>query len=102
MTVSKQNQPSLEPEERLFIEKALASVEKATRIQRIKQIVVTILAFVAAFWLALKPAGPELNVACTVIILVGLMMAVCTAKIRSLINANTNAILQAISNQQHH
>ena len=97
MTVSNQMQSAAVPEERLFLEKALASVEKARRLQRIKQIVVTILAFLAAFWLALKPAGPELNLVCTVIVFVGLMLAACTAKIMSLINTNTKALLQAIS-----
>lgn len=87
-------------EEKLFIERALASVEKARRYQRIKQIVVTVLAFVAAGWFALKPDGPELNVECTIIILVGMMLAVCTTKIMFLINKNTKAILQAISELQ--
>ena len=80
-----------------FIRKSLASVDKAYRIQRIKQIVVTVLAFIAAFWLAFKAPGPELQIECTIIILIGMIAAVCTAKIKSLIDKNTRAILQAIA-----
>lgn len=87
-------------EEELFIRRALASAEKAGKLQRIKQIVVTVLAFAAAFWLASKQPGPELNIECTVIIMLGLIAAVCTAKIQSAINANTRAVLQAIAEMQ--
>ncbi len=97
MSIPNQNQPAPESEEQLFIRKALASVEKAERFQRIKQILVTVLAFIAAFWLALRRPSSELNVECTVIIFVGLIMAVCTAKIMSLINKNTKAILRSIA-----
>jgi len=55
------------------------------------------LAFAAAFWLAFQPSGPGLNVECTAIILVGLMLAVCTAKIMSLMNKNTTSVLRAIA-----
>lgn len=80
-----------------FVRKALAEVEKAQRFQRIKQILVTVLALAAAFWLAFKQPGPELQVECTFVILIGMMLAVCTAKIMSLINKNTRAVLQAIA-----
>ncbi len=96
MTVSKQNQTSAEPEEQRFVEKALASVEKARRFQRIKQIVFTTLACIAALWLAFSPSRPELGLE-TVVIAVGLIVGVCTTKIMSLINRNTKAVLQAIA-----
>ena len=80
-----------------FIRKALAEVEKAHRFQRIRQIVITVLAFAAAFWWAFKKPGPELGIEGTIMIVVGLIMGVCTAKIMSLINKNTRAILQAIA-----
>lgn len=86
-----------ETEETQFIRKALAQVEKAHRVQRIKQIIITALAFLAAFWLASRKPGPDLNVECVVLTGVGLIAAVCTAKILSLVNNNTKAILNAIA-----
>jgi hypothetical protein len=84
-------------EEQRFLQKALANVEKAERFQRLKQAFVTALAFAAAFWWAYRKPGPELGLEGVVFIGVGLMLAVCTAKILSLINKSTRAILQAIS-----
>ncbi len=101
MNIPKQNQTAVGQEEEVFLRKALADVEKATRFQRAKQIVVTVLAFAAAFWLASKGPSTELNIECTVIILVGLMLAVCTAKIMSLINRSTKAVLRAVAELQH-
>jgi hypothetical protein len=72
-------------------------VKKAERFQRVKQIVVTTFAFIAAFGLAFRGPSPELNVECTVIIGLGLIAAICMAKIMSLINKNTKAILHAIA-----
>jgi hypothetical protein len=92
--------PNEEESTQRFIRKALAGVEKAERFQRYKQIFVTVLAFAAAFWLASRPSSPEMGVECVLLIGVGLMLAVCTAKILSLINKNTRAILQAISDRQ--
>jgi hypothetical protein len=92
---------NVETEEQIFIRKTLAAVEKAERFQRIKQVVVTVLAFGAAFWLVgSKGPSSELNIECTVLIMVGMMLAVCTAKILSLINRNTKAVLQAIAAMQ--
>jgi hypothetical protein len=87
-------------EEQSFIRAALDSVEKAHKFQRIKQIVVRVLAFAAAFWLAAQGPSRELNVECVVLIGVGLIAAVCTAKIMSLINKNTTSVLQAIADMQ--
>lgn len=97
MSIPNQNQPAIEPEEQLFIRRALANVKKAERFQRVKQIVVTVLAFTAAFWLAFQRPSAELNVACTVVIVLGMALAVCTTKILSLINKNTTILLQAIA-----
>lgn len=84
-------------EEDVFIRKALASVEKAERYSQAKQVVVTVLAFGAAFWLTERSPGRELRLE-PVLIGAGLIAAVCTAKIKTLINRNTKAVLQAISN----
>src|SRR5579875_2842669 len=94
----KQHEPLLGRED--FIRKALAEVETAHRLQRIKQIAVSVLAFAAAFWLASKQPSPELGIECTIIIVVCLALGVCTAKIKSLINKNTRTILQAIADLQ--
>jgi hypothetical protein len=83
-------------DEQLFLRRALASVEKAERFQRIKQIAVTAIAFPVAYF-ALGEGVPDHRVAFKVIMVVGLMLAVCTAKILTLINKNTRAILQAIA-----
>ena len=83
-------------EEDVFIRKTLASVEKAERYSQAKQVVVTVLAFGAAFWLTEPSPGRELRLE-PVLIGAGLIAAVCTAKIKTLINKNTKAVLQAIS-----
>lgn len=83
-------------EEEVFIRKALASVEKAERYSRVKQVVATVLAFVVVIWLTERNAGPELRLE-PVLIGTAVIAAVCTAKIKMLINQNTKAVLQAIS-----
>ena len=65
------------------------------------KIAITVFAFIAAFWLAMRQPSAELGVECTIIIFVGLMLGVCTAaKMMSLINKNTKTILQAITRNQ--
>jgi hypothetical protein len=87
-------------EESVFIRKALEDVEKAEKYQRVKQIVATLLAIAAAVWVAFQPSGPGRNGAYTVIILIGVALAVCTAKIMRLMNKNTSAVLRAIADLQ--
>ena len=87
-------------EESVFVRQALEHVEKAQKYMRVRQIVVTVLACAGAVWVAFQPTGTGRNGAYTVIILVGLMLGVCTAKIMSLINKNTSAILRAIADLQ--
>jgi hypothetical protein len=86
----------MKTEEDVFIRKALASVEKAERYSLVKQIVVTVLAFAAVIWLTERSPSAELRLE-PVLIGAGLIAAVCTAKIKTLINRNTKAVLQAIS-----
>jgi hypothetical protein len=83
-------------EEDVFIRRALASVEKAERLGRVKEIVATVLAFGAFIWLTERSPGRELRLE-PVLIGAGLIAAVCTAKIKTLVNQNTKAVLQAIS-----
>ena len=87
-------------DESMFVRKALEDVAKAEKYQRVKQIAVTVLACAAAVWAAFQPTGTGRNGAYTVIILVGAMLAVCTAKIMSLLNKNTRAVLRAIADLQ--
>lgn len=86
-------------EEDVFIRKALASVEKAEQYSRVKQIVVTILAFGGVFWLTERGPGQALRLE-PVLIGAALIAGVCTAKLKTLINRNTKAVLQAISDLQ--
>jgi hypothetical protein len=64
---------TMSTEEQNFIRAALDSVEKAERIQRVKQIIITVLAFMAAFWLASQASSHDLSVECVVITGVGLI-----------------------------
>jgi len=87
-------------EEQLFIRKALASVEKAEKFQSVKRIALSVLAFGAALWLTERGPSPELKLEVTVFIGVGLIAAICTAKISALLNRNTKSVLQAIADLQ--
>ncbi|HEX4748369.1 MAG TPA: hypothetical protein VH302_02405 [Bryobacteraceae bacterium] len=87
-------------QEEMFIRKALAKVDKAARYQLIKQIVVSVLAFAFAGWLAGRSPSSELKIECTLIIMGGLIAAICTTKIMSLVNRNTRTILQAMAEMQ--
>ncbi len=84
-------------EEDVFIRQALASVEKAERYSRAKQIVVTVVAFGAAIWLTERSPSPELKLEVTILSGVVLIAAVCTAKVLALVNRNTKSVLQAIA-----
>jgi lipopolysaccharide export LptBFGC system permease protein LptF len=88
-------------EEDVFVSKALENVEKAEKYWRVKKIVTTLLLCAAAVWVAFQPPFPSgRNGAYTVIILIGLMLAVCTVKIMSLMNKNTISVLRAIADLQ--
>lgn len=89
-----------EPEDVRFLREALDHVSKAERFQRAKQIVATVGGLAAAFWWAYRKSGPELGVEGAMILIVGLIVAICTAKIMGLINKNTKTILQAIADLQ--
>jgi len=87
-------------DEQLFIQRALAGVEKAEKFQKIKRVILTIFLFAAALQFAFRPSSPELKIEATIVIFVGLIAGVCTTKILYLINKNTKDILQAISNRR--
>ena len=95
MNTSNEKNSAVEPEEERFVQRALAKVEKAARFQQIKQIVVAVIAFPAIYYL--MGNAPERRVPFTVIMVIGLMLALITTKIVVLINKNTTAILRALA-----
>ena len=96
MNTSDEKNPAAEPEEEHFVQRALAQVEKAERISRIKRIVLSVIVLPAVYFLINStPVQPGMPL--IVMMVVGLMLAVCTAKILALINKNTLAILRAIA-----
>jgi len=90
----------VDPHEQAFVEHALAAAARAQRLDQVRAIVATAAAVTAAVWFAFRPPSPELHVEATVIIVIGAMIAAATAKIRSLIQRNTNLVLQAIAAQR--
>jgi hypothetical protein len=60
MTTSNQNPPE-SSEERRFIQRAMADIDKAAKVQKIKQVVVIGLLFGALVWLAIRQPGPGLK-----------------------------------------
>ncbi len=94
MSTPDQNQTPAASGEQLFIRNALASVERAARFQRIKQIVVSVIIFPAVYYLM---ESPREHPTFTVVGVVGLMLAACTVKIMLQLNSNARAILQAIA-----
>ena len=74
MSTPDQNQIPVATEEQLFVRKALASAERAARFSRIKQIVVTVIAFPALYYLT--GSAPEHRVPFTVIMVIGVMLVI--------------------------
>lgn len=90
-------QTTVDPNEEAFVQRALAAATRAQRWDRTRVIATTVAAVIAAVWLASRPSSSELGIECTILIVVGTMLAVVTAKIRSLVNQNTRTVLQAIA-----
>ncbi len=88
---------SIDPNEEAFVQRALAAATRAQRWDRARIVLNVVAAFSAAIWLVSRPSSPELGVECTILIVVGTMLGVVTAKLRSLINRNTSVVLQAIA-----
>ncbi len=80
------------------IRRSLARIDKNAKIGKYRLIAVRVLAVVGILWFAFdnKHFATLLDVECTIVIVLGLIMAVCTERIRSAINGNTLAVLQAI------
>ena len=77
---------------------SLARIEKTGKLVKYRLLAIRVLALFGALWFAFdsRHASSLLDVECTVVILVGLIVAVYTERVRSAINANTLAVLQAI------
>ena len=86
-----------DPKEQAFVEAALAAATRAQRWEKARIIVTTTVLVAAATWFASRPPGPELRIEVTILIMVGAMIGVVTAKLRSLIQRNTMLVLQAIA-----
>jgi protein-S-isoprenylcysteine O-methyltransferase Ste14 len=95
MNTSDEKNSTAEPEEERFVQRALAKVEKAERFQLIKQIVVTVIVFPAVYYI--MGNEPARRAPFSVIMVIGLMLALITTKIMWLNNKNTTAILRAIA-----
>lgn len=87
----------IDSNEDAFVQRALSAAARAQHWDRVRLIVTVVAAVAAVLWLASLPSSSEVGLACTIVIVVGTMLAVVTAKLRSLINQNTRTILQAIA-----
>ena len=92
MSTSNQNQP--ESDEQRFIQRAMAGIDKAEKVQKIKQIVVIGIFFGALVWLAIREPGPGINNAMVI-----LVVAIGIARILFRIDSSTRTVLRAIGNR---
>jgi hypothetical protein len=88
---------SIDPNEEAFVQRALDAASRAQRWDHARIVVTLVAAFAAVIWLASRPSSSELGIECTILIVVGTMLGVVTAKLRSLINRNTRVVLEAIA-----
>jgi hypothetical protein len=95
MSTPDQNQAPAANGEQLFVRQALASVERAARFSRIKQIVVIVIAFPALYYL--MGSAPEHAVPFTVIMVIGVLLVGITSKIMAKLDSHTRTILRAIA-----
>src|SRR5262249_23618836 len=95
MNTSDEKNSAVKPDEERFVQRALAKVEKAERFHLVKQIVVTVIAFPAVYYL--MGSAPERRVPFTVIMVIGLLLAGITAKLVWVVNKNKEATLPAIA-----
>lgn len=94
MSTSNQNQPESSDEQR-FIQRAMAAIDKAEKVQKIKQIVVIGIFFGALVWLAIREPGPGINNAMVIlVVLFGIV------NIHFRIDSSTRTVLRAIANRR--
>jgi hypothetical protein len=94
MSTSNQNPPE-SSEEQLFIQRAMAAIDKAEKVQKIKQVVEMGLLFGALVWWAFRTPGPGINN-----FFVILVVAIGIARLQFRIDSSTRAILRALANRR--
>ena len=94
MSTSNQNPPESSEEQR-FIQRAMADIDKAEKVQKIKKVVVIGLLFGALVGWAIRTPGPGINN-----FFVILVVAIGIAKILFRIDSSTRAILRALANRR--
>ena len=94
MSTSNQNPPESSEEQR-FIQRAMEAIDKAEKVQKIKQVVVMGLLFGALVWWAIRTPGPGINN-----FFVILVVAIGIAKILFRIDSSTRTILRALANRR--
>ena len=95
MSTSNQSQPESSDEQR-FIQRAMADIDKAEKVQKIKQIVVRGILFGALVWLVIREPGPGITTPMVLLVVVSAIVAI-LFRIDRRINRNTTAILRAIA-----
>ena len=95
MSTSNQNQPE-SPDEQRFIQRAMADIDKAEKVQKIKQIVVIGILFGALVWQVIREPGPAITPAMAILGVASGIVAI-LFRIDNRINRNTTAILRAIA-----
>ena len=95
MSPSNPNQPQSSDEQR-FIQHAMADIDKAEKVQKIKQIVVIGILFGALVWQVIRAPGPGIDGAMVITAVVVGILAI-LFRIDRRINKNTTAILRAIA-----
>ena len=95
MSPSNPNQPESSDEQR-FIQRAMADIDKAAKVQKIKHIVVIGILFAAIVWQVIRAPGPGIDNAMVITAVLAGIAAV-LFRIDRGINRNTAAILRAIA-----
>ena len=95
MSPSNPNQPESSDEQR-FVQRAMADIDKAEKVQKIKHIVVIGILFAALVWQVIREPGPGITGAMVVTAVVAGIVAI-LFRIDRGINRNTTAILRAIA-----
>ena len=95
MSTSNQNQPESSDEQR-FIQRAMADIDKAEKVQKIKQIVVIGILFGALLWLVIREPGPGITFPMVALAVIAGIVRI-LFRIDRRITKNTTAILRAIA-----
>jgi multisubunit Na+/H+ antiporter MnhB subunit len=95
MSTSNQSQPE-SPDEQRFIQRAMADIDKAEKVQKIKHIVVIGILFGALLWQVIRAPGPGIDGAMVITAVATGILAI-LFRIDRRINKSTTAILRAIA-----